>query len=155
MALDAVTSKAIANALADGKSYQFPTPYLGLFTTMPGSGGTGGKEVSYPEYCRVDLTAKGIEGQVILGEAATEAGTGDDAGKLIAVIKNQERVYFPDVETASADYQETVVGVGLFSSRTATTPYLWGEFPEGSEPVIVKLKSVPMVRINNLKLTAK
>ena len=141
--------------MSDGTSYKFSTPYLGLFTTMPGANGTGGKEVSYPEYCRVDLTAVGIEGKQILAEAATEAGTGDDADKLVAYVKNQERIYFPDVETAASDYEETAVGVGLFSSRTATTPYLWGKFPEGSEPVIIKLKSVPMVRINNLKLTAK
>ena len=171
MALDATTSKAIANALADGKTYTFPTPYLGLFTTMPGSGGTGGKELNYPEYCRVDLMAKGIEGQVILGEAATEEGTGNDADKLVAYVKNQERIYFPDVQFKKVEtvdgveiegtmeeghsYQEQVIGVGLFSSKKATTPYLWGEFPEGSEPVLVKLNSVPMIRINNLKLTAK
>ena len=154
MALDATTSKAIVNALADGTSYKFSTPYIGLFTVMPGANGTGGKELSYPEYCRVNLTAIGIEGKSILTEASTEAGTGDDEGKTIAFVKNQERVYFPDVETASADYSEKVVGVGLFASTSAQTPYLWGKLPEGSD-VTVQLKSVPMIKINNLKLIAK
>lgn len=154
MALDTTTSKAVANALADGTSYKFPTPYLGLFKTMPDATGTGGEELSYPEYCRVDLTALGIEGKNIMADAVTEAGTGTDEGKMIAYVKNQERVYFPDVETADSEYQENVVGVGLFSSKSAQKPYLWGKLPEGSD-VVVKLKSVPMVRINNLKLTAK
>ena len=154
MALDATTSKAIANALADGTSYKFPTPYLGLLTQMPGTNGTGGKELSYPEYCRVSLTALGIEGKTILADAATEAGTGDDVDKLIAYVKNQELIYFPDVDTVEDDYSEQVVGVAMYSSKTAITPYLWGKLPEGSE-VTVQKKSVPMIKLNNLKLTAK
>lgn len=154
MALDATTSKGIINALTDGKSYTFPTPYLGLLTKMPAANGTGGAELSYPEYHRVDLTALGIDGKVILAEAATEAGTGDDADKIVAYVKNQELIYFPDVDTVDDDYTEQVVGVALYSSKTATTPYLWGKLPEGSE-VIVKKKSVPMIKLNNLKLTAK
>ena len=154
MALDATTSKAIANALADGASYKFPTPYLGLLTVMPGASGTGAKELSYPEYCRVSLTAQGIEGKSIMADAVTENGAGEDAGKLIAYAKNQELIYFPDVDTVEDGYSEQVVGVALYSSKTATTPYLWGKLPEGSEVTVVK-KSVPMIKLNNLKLTAK
>lgn len=154
MALRESNSKAIANALADGKSYTFPTPYIGLLTQMPAANGTGAKELSYPEYCRVSLTALGIEGKVILGEAAAEEGTGDDAGKMVSYVQNQERVYWPDVETVDSDYKEIAVGVALYESLTATTPYLWGALKEGSE-VTVQLKSVPMIKINNLKLTVK
>lgn len=154
MALDPTTSKAIANALAGGESYKFPTPYLGLLTKMPGTDGTGGEELSYPEYCRVSVTALGIEGKVIMAEASTEAGTGDDEGKIIAYAANQELIYFPDVDAVEDGYTQQVVGVAMYSSRTATNPYLWGKLPEGSE-VTVQKKSVPMIKLNNLKLTAK
>lgn len=154
MALNTATSTGIINALAKGAQYTFNKPYLGLFTTMPNADGSGFAEPTYPEYCRVLLTATGIEGQSILGNAATEAGSGDDADKLVAFVKNQELIYFPDVDTVSDDYSETIVGVGLFASTSAMTPYLWGALPADSDATIVK-KSVPMVKIGNLKLIAK
>lgn len=154
MALNETTSKGIVSALATGSSCTFSKPYLGLLTVMPAASGSGGAELSYPEYHRVSLTALGINGSNILANVYTEAGTGEDAGKLIAAVKNQELIYFPDVDEVEDDYEETVVGVALYASKTAVTPYLWGELPDGSE-VIVKKKSVPMIKLDNLKLTAK
>lgn len=141
--------KTIANGLTQGGSVSFPTPYLGLFTTMPGADGTGGVEVNYPEYARVAINTKGIEGKDIMTEPYTEAGTGDDAGKNLAVVKNQEIVYFPEAETGAGG---TAIGFGLFKSRTGGTPYLWGELK--TNPTINK-NSVPLIRIDDLVLKVK
>lgn len=154
MALNTATSMGVINALADGKSYTFPTPYLGLLTVMPDASGNNGAELNYPGYFRINLTEKGINGKTFLSEATTEDGTGDDEGTKIAYVKNEDLIYFTDVDDVEEDYSEQVVGVALYSSKTATAPYLWGELPADSE-VIVRKKSVPMIKLNNLRLIAK
>lgn len=140
----------IMNAITKGsKSITFPTPYLGLFTKMPGADGTGGTEASYAEYCRVALNTTGVEGNAIMANAAAETGEGDDAGKQLSATKNQEIIYFPESETAAGG---TVVGFGLFSAKTGGTPYLWGELENS---VTIAKNAVPLFRIGEFILKMK
>lgn len=141
--------KSIVSGFSKGGSVSFPTPYLGLFTTMPGADGTGGVEVSYPEYKRVAINAKGIEGKQIMVDPYTEAGSGGDAGKTITATKNQEIIYFPEAETGAGG---TAVGFGLFSTKTGGDPYMWGELKSN---VTINQYSVPMFRANDFVLKLK
>lgn len=149
MPIDSTRSKAIVEGFTLGKAVTFPTPYLGLFTTMPGADGTGGEETTYPEYTRVKLTALGVEGKALMSNATIEAGSGEDAGVNIAVSRNQEIVYFPEAETGAGG---TVVGIGLFSAVSGGTPYLWKEL---DTPMPININSVPMFRIGNLVFKVK
>jgi hypothetical protein len=149
MPIDSTRSKAIAEGFTLGKQVTFPTPYLGLFTTMPGTDGTGGVETNYPEYSRVKLNSTGVEGKIIMANATIEAGTGDDAGKNIAVSKNQEIVYFPEAETGAGG---TVVGIGLFSALTGGTPYMWKPL---EKTMTINQNSVPMFRIGKFAVKVK
>lgn len=149
MPIDSTKAKAIAAGFAKGETVSFSTPYMGLFVKMPDVNGANGEETSYPEYARVKLTAIGIEGKTIMGTATTAEGEGDDAGKLVATIKNQEIIYFPEAETGAGG---TVVGYGLFSAPTGGTPYQWGEL---KTPMPINQNSVPMFRIDNFKLMVK
>jgi hypothetical protein len=85
--LDHVTGKG---------SYTMPTPYLALFTTLPGEDGTGGVEVSGGSYAR-----QAASGAVWNTAAAGSIDTASD-------------ITFP---TASASWG-TVVGVGLYDAST-------------------------------------
>lgn len=142
-------SRDMIDKLTNGGSMSFPQPYIGLFTTMPGANGSGGEELSYPEYKRVKLNTKGIEGNDIMGDPTSETGSGDDAGKTIAVIKNQEYIYFPVNETGST---QTAVGFGLFTTVSGGQPYLWATFAT-SKPV--GQNSVPTFLKDDLMLKAK
>lgn len=140
----------IMDAIAQGaKNITFPTPYLGLFTEMPGADGTGGTEVSYAEYCRVKLNATGVEGNAIMGAAAAETGTDEDEGKQLSATKNQEIIYFPESEAAAGG---TAVGFGLFSAKTGGYPYLWGEL---ETPVAIAKNAVPLFRVGEFILKMK
>ena len=141
--------KSIIRGFSQGGSVSFQTPYLGLFTTLPGADGTGGVEVSYPEYKRVAINVNGIEGKKIMVDPYTEAGSGADAGKTITATKNQEIIYFPEAETGAGG---TAVGFGLFSAQTGGNLYLWGELKSG---VTISQYSVPMFRADGFMLKLK
>lgn len=126
------------------------TPYLGLFTVMPGVNMTGGSEIEYPEYVRVDLSAKGVGGSSILVSPYAEDDTDADGNPVKAVkVHNQEIIYFPENETGA---NSTIVGWGLFTSKDATTPYMSGYL---KNPIEVKTNTIPMIRINNMTLGVK
>ena len=151
MAVNASTfGKKIMTGLSKGGNVAFPTPYLGLLTALPGADGSGGGELSYPGYSRVKLSVTGIKGSNILCDPFTEAGTGEDAGKTVTVIQNQEEIHFPENELGTEESQ--VVGFGLFESLTAQPPYLWGEL---KETVTVRQYSVPMFRAEDFVLRLK
>ena len=141
--------KSIISGFSKGGSVSFPTPYLGLFTTMPGTDGTGGVEVAYPEYSRVKINATGVEGSAIMCDPYIEAGTGEDAGKTITATKNQEIIYFPEAETGAGG---TVVGFGLFSAKTGGYLYMWGDLKSN---VTINQYSVPMFRADDFVLKLK
>ena len=141
--------KSIISGFSKGGSVSFPTPYLGLFATMPGADGTGGVEVSYPEYKRVAINANGIGGKKIMVDPYTEAGSGNDAGKTITATKNQEIIYFPESETGAGG---TAVGFGLFSAKTGGYLYMWGELKSN---VTINQYSVPMFRADDFVLKLK
>lgn len=131
-----------AEALAENK-VDFPNiPYLALFTTMPNADGTGYAEPTVADYNRVSLVEKGPKDVQIMGEAGTEAGTGDYTGKRVAVIENQDIIVFPENETV--DYNAPVVGFGVFSAKTGGTLILWGEL---TEPVTITAGEIPVFRI--------
>lgn len=124
-------------------------PYLGLFTAMPNASGTGGVEVSYPEYCRVKINVKGLTDKNIMADPYTEIGSGDDAGKTICCVKNQEIIYFPEAETGAGGQ---AVGFGLFADKENGAPYLWGEL---KTKVSIGQNSVPMLRTDDFVIKVK
>ncbi|MBQ7875250.1 MAG: hypothetical protein IJ306_08875 [Oscillospiraceae bacterium] len=147
----------IINAMTKGTSVSFGTPYVGLFKTMPGAGGTGGVELDYAEYSRVAINVEGIEGKVIMAAAASAVITDDDGySKTQSSAQNQEIIYFPENESGPAT---TAVGVGIFESKTGGTPYLWKDFGKDEEgnakTVDVPINSAPMFRIGKFKVKTK
>lgn len=146
--------------MAKGASVTFPTPYVGLFKTMPGPGGTGGVEVDYAEYVRVALNANGIEGKAIMTSAASatiseEDEFGNSEQKTQSSATNQEIIYFPENETGPAT---AAVGVGIFAARTGGTPYLWQAFKDeegNAKTVDIPINSSPMFRIDKFALKVK
>lgn len=149
MAISSNIGSGILKGLTQGATMTFSTPYLGLFTTMPDASGIGGEEVSYPEYSRVKINVKGVEGKDIMTAPYTEAGSGDDAGKTISCVKNQEIIYFPEAETGAGGQ---AVGFGLFAAKEGGTPYLWGELKTS---VPINQNSVPMFRIEDFEIKVK
>lgn len=148
--------KNIMDAMAKGTTVTFPTPYLGLLKTMPNAAGSGGEEVSYPEYCRVAINVTGLEGKNIMAAAVSATITDDGESKTQSSAENQEIIYFPENETGEAT---TAVGVGIFSSRaTGTTPYFWVPFKDANgdpQTVTINKNSCPMFRIGKFKLKVK
>lgn len=140
MAINDTLASSIANAIADSSTVSFSTKYLGL---RDASGG----EISYPEYHRVDITAKGIEGKLIMGEAAA-----DDEG--VITVENQEIIFFPENETGET---VTVGGWGLYSGKTGGIPQMWGTFTKDGEPVTqeIKVGGIPIFRISDFKIKVK
>lgn len=136
----------ILSALTQGANMSMPQPWLGLFSTMPSANGSGGVQVSYPEYGKVRIDNPGIEGKEIMGEPYSET---DTDGNILSAVKNQEIIYFPENETGSA---VQAVGWGLFSSASATTPYMWGEL---KTPVTINKNSVPMFRVDDFVMKLK
>ena len=131
-----------AEALAENK-VDFPIePYLALFTTMPNADGAGYAEPTVADYNRVSLTQKGPAGSQIMATAGTEAGTGEYAGKNVAVVKNQDIIVYP--ENATEDYNAPVVGFGVFSAKTGGTLLLWGEL---TSPVTIEEGEIPVFRV--------
>jgi hypothetical protein len=157
MAINETISKNIVNAFAQGGNVAFPTPYIGLLTSMPKADGSGFGEVSYPEYNRVPINIKGINGLEIMGEPYVETeyvpGSGDvgdaEDNVTVAHVKNQEIIYFPEAETGAGG---TAVGFGLFASKEGGDPYLWGTLKKSAT---ISINSVPMFRIDDFHLSVK
>lgn len=140
----------LMKAIANGTTVSFPTPYLGLFVELPGTDMSGGDEVSYPEYCRVQLNVTGVNGIKILTDPYLEDGTNSDGDAVkVTKIKNQDYIYWPENETGDV---QIAVGWGLFSSKTATKPYMAGKLKTN---VTIKTNSIPEVRVGNLMLGVK
>lgn len=158
--LDATYGKNLVNAMAKGTTVTFPTPYVGLFKTMPGAGGTGGEEVDYAEYTRVAINVNGIEGKVIMASAVSATITdedefGNEEQKTQSSAQNQEIIYFPENESGPAT---EAVGVGIFSARAGGTPYQWKKFKDdegNAKSVSIPINSSPMFRIGKFKLKVK
>lgn len=140
------TNTDYAKALAENK-VDFPNiPYLALLTAIPNADGTGYAEPTTEDYNRVSLVNKGPKAVQIMSAstvAAGEAGT-EYEGKNIAVIKNQDIIVFPEIE--EADYEETIVGFGVFDNGTkeSGSPILWGEL---TEPTPIGEQEIPVFRI--------
>lgn len=128
-------------------------PYLGLFTTMPNEDFTGGEEpTGCPEYQRIPLNAKGLNNLKLMKAATVttaEVQEVDEDGnivkstKQIATVENQERIYWPEAESAAMG---TLVGIGVFASKTAATPFLMANF---KTPIEVAQYQIPMIRIGD------
>ncbi len=128
-----------AEALAENK-IDFPVePVLALFTKAPEADGTGYIEATYNEYNRVSLTQKGPAGNQIMATAGTEDGTGEYAGKKVAVVKNQDIIVFPEIE--EEEYSETIVGFGVFGNNNLL---LWGEL---TAPTPIETQEIPVFRV--------
>lgn len=146
----------LMKAISLGGTVSFPSPYLGLLAAMPGTDMSGGAEISYPEYARVQIYAKGIEGKTIMGTPYTKDTTDSDENVVKAAkVSNQERIYFPDNETGDTVY---AIGWALYDSLSATKPYMCGKLTlekdeDGNDiPLEIRKDSVPMVRIGDLVL---
>ena len=158
--LDATYGKNLMTAISKGAAVTFPTPYVGLFKTMPGAGGTGGEEVDYSEYARVAINVNGIEGKLIMANAVSATITdedefGNEEQKTQSSTKNQEIIYFPENETGPAT---SAVGVGIFAARTGGNPYLWQAFKDdegNTKSVSIPINSSPMFRIGKFNLKVK
>ena len=140
------SSNAIKEAQRNDKNnnfVEFPvTPYLALFTTMPDASGAGFAEPTVADYNRVSLITLGPKAKQIMGAATVEAGTGEYAGKNVAVVKNQDIIVYPENETE--DYNAPVVGFGVFSAKENGTLILWGEL---TAPVTITAGEIPVFRI--------
>lgn len=117
----------ILNALFTSDSnITFPSkPYLGLFTAMPAADGTGGTEVSAEEYARINLAAVGVHGKAYMGDATVADGEGEDTGKKVAKITNQDEIHYQIIPAGGS--WGTIVGFGVFDAASGGTPYFWGE----------------------------
>lgn len=126
------TKNAITSAqLKDNNNniVQFPKePYIALFTDMPDASGADYKEPTSTYYNRVSLVKKGPANLQTMSKATTENGTGEYAGKEVAVIKNQDIIVFREVED-DIGYSKNVVGFGVFDTpdKDTGTLMLWGE----------------------------
>ena len=89
--------------------------WLGLFTTKPGSDGTGGVEVSSTgtNYSRVEIHS-------LMTASGRSAVNSADINFNAAINPSD-----PDAQTG-ADWG-TITAFGLFTSRTGSTLYAWGE----------------------------
>lgn len=161
--IDATYGQNILKGIVKGASVTFPTPYLGLLAVMPGGDGSGGTEVSYPEYTRVALNVNGLEGKPIMAAPTSEIITEDDEhgnseSKTASSVVNQELIYWPENETGSVC---TAVGVGFFAAREASAaskPYKWKQFLDENgkpKPMTINVNSSPMFRIGKLNLKVK
>lgn len=153
--------KRIMNAMADGTSVSFPTPYVGLLDES-------GAEISYPEYCRVALNVTGIEGRIILAEAVSETVTEtqtytDENGetqtytesKVKSSVQNQDYIHFPENETGEA---VTVAALALYTAKSGGSPYLTGWLKnEKNEKITVTVNTnaIPIFRIGKFKVSVK
>ena len=126
-----ITASKYGKQILDGMftsttNVAFPvTPWLGLFTTMPGADGTGAVEVSAAEYGRLDLTKAGVHSKIYMAGAVVVDGTGDDAGKKVAKSTNQDEIHFQIIPAGGT--WGTIVGFGIFDAATGGTPYFFGE----------------------------
>ena len=128
-----------AEALAENK-IDFPVePVLALFTTKPDENGTGYAEPTYNEYNKVSLTQKGPAGNQIMATAGTEDGTGEYAGKKVAVVKNQDIIVFPEI--VEEGYSETIVAFGVFGGGNLL---LWGDL---TAPTPIETGEIPVFRV--------
>ena len=101
--------------------------WLGLFTTMPsGVSGSGGVEPSAADnYERMEIHSMMSETYKSYSQGEASATTHTDR------VGNAYNINFnvaidPDDDTVVTGQDwGTIVGVGLFSSRTAATPYAW------------------------------
>lgn len=128
----------------------FPVnPYLALFTKNPDATGSGFEEPTSSEYVRILVNSKGATQQQLLAPAAVEDGTGTDEGKKVAVVTNQELMFFPEAETSGWG---TVVGFGVFDSASVGygTPYFWGEL---TASVDIDQGEIPIFRIGDFRVT--
>ncbi len=113
-------------------SVAFPnTPYLALLTTLPGADGTGGVEVSAEGYSRIDLTNHGVYNKQYIAPAVVVDGEGEDTGKKLAKIVNQDEIHYPVIPVGGT--WGTIVGFGVYESASGGTPYFWGQLTEPVE----------------------
>ena len=146
----------LLTAIATGGTVSQPKPWLGLLKQMPAADGSGAVEADYAEYVRIDATGKGFGGNNYIGNPTTEAGTGDDAGKMISVVKSQEEIHWPECRTAAMNGK--IVGWGLYGAKTGGNPRIWGEFPKNDDGTVgreVPKESIPMFREEDFKLKVK
>lgn len=128
----------ILRAITKGGSVTFDTPYIGLLDAS-------GNRISYPEYANVRIDIDGIKGTPIMGSISSE-----ENGKVAVITSNpEEAIYFPENKTGAA---VTATGWGLFPSKTATMPNLWGELKNS---ITIGTGSVPVIRGGDLILKVK
>lgn len=153
--------KRIMNAIADGTTMSFPTPYVGLLDE-------NGQEISYPEYCRVAINVTGIEGKTIMADAVTETITetqtctdadGNETTytetKVKSSVQNQDYIYFPENETGSP---VTVAALGIFTAKSGGSAYLTGYLKNSRNEkitVTVNTNAIPIFRIGKFKVSLK
>lgn len=125
MLISKIKSAAILNNIC-GKSSSVTIGtqdncWLGLFTTKPGADGTGGVEVgSGKNYSRVEIST-------FMGVTDRSAINTADINFNAAIVPSD-----PDAQTG-ADWG-TIVAFGLFTSKTGSTLYAWGDL---DQPVTV------------------
>lgn len=130
MLLTTSKSTALLNNIC-GKSQSFSIGsnencWLGLFTTKPGSDGSGGVEVSSTNtnYSRVEIHDL---------MSATNRSI-----KNIYDINFNAAIVPSDPSAATGADWGTIVAFGLFTSRTGSTLYAWGDL---DTPVTVNTQS--------------
>lgn len=129
--------KKILNGLfntanSTSNTISFPkTPYLALLTTLPGADGTGAVEVSADEYARIDLTGTGVYNKQYIAPAVVVDGEGEDTGKKLAKIVNQDEIHYPVIPVGGT--WGTIVGFGVYEAASGGTPFFWGALTEPVE----------------------
>lgn len=145
-------TKILNGLFTDSTNVSFPAdPYLGLYTTMPNSDGTGGVEVSASEYFRINLTQTGVYNLPLMGDATVVNGQGEQAGLKIAQITNQDEIHFPVIPAGGS--WGTIVGFGVFSANTGGTPYFFGELTEPVETGSTTSKTAVFFDIGDFVVT--
>ncbi len=133
------------------KTVTFPKePHLALYTQMPAADGSGAVEVAVEGYARVNLTSLGLKQKRLLSSAEVADGEGDDAGKKVASVTNQEEIHFPVFPVGASC---TVVGFGVYESLSAQKPYFWGELKEPVQAGSPTNKSAVFFDIGDFKVT--
>lgn len=142
--------------------------YIGLFTTAPLKNGEGegyvepgptpesesGPRTTWPEYSRIRLNTKSrlkrvefLSGAQVKNNAA---GTAE-----MAYVENDDMILFPEAIGNSDDGWGTIVGFGLFYSKTGGQPFLWGDIQadNGQKGVPVPAGHVPVIRESGLQIS--
>ena len=127
--------------------------FMALFKTLPDKNGANYAEPTGTEYMRIPLNTTGIQGLKLMITSQFD-GSGDASGRVVAAVKNQEIIFFPE---AYSQAWGTIVGLGVFTTQTTGqgTPIMWGNITDSNGDATTEdilQHEVPLFRINELEV---